>query len=84
MKLEICMGSSCFSRGNRENLGLIQRFVDESNLGERVEVVLAGSLCQNNCQRGPNMRIDGVNYQLGTAAETLNLLRQHLEAEDES
>ena len=46
----ICMGSSCFSRGNRENLRIMQ---DHLKGFEAVEVLLTGALCQEQCSKGP-------------------------------
>ncbi len=57
MKITICMGSSCFVRGNKENLKIIQAFLKEYNLN--TEITLDGVLCKNNCSHGPNVCIDG-------------------------
>ena len=55
--IEICMGSSCFSRGNGENLRVIRRYVAEHQLDASVNLV--GHLCQDRCSRGPHGLIDG-------------------------
>ena len=52
----ICMGSSCFGKGNSSNAGYITRFIEEHNLQNRVEV--SGCLCGNACAQGPNIRIN--------------------------
>lgn len=54
------MGSSCFARGNDENLAFIEKYIDENNLDAEVEVI--GSRCENICAKGPNIIIDGVKY----------------------
>jgi NADH:ubiquinone oxidoreductase subunit E len=51
------MGSSCFGKGNRENAEVINRFIEEHNLGDRINI--NGCLCTNACGRGPNIRING-------------------------
>jgi NADH:ubiquinone oxidoreductase subunit E len=54
--LTICLGSSCFTRGNDENLPRIQAFLQEKGLAERVR--LRGSRCEGRCQHGPNLKVD--------------------------
>ena len=58
--IKICMGSSCFARGNNENLEYIQRYLDTHNLRAKVE--LTGARCENKCAIGPNITIDETNY----------------------
>ena len=55
--ITICMGSSCFSRGNNRHLSTIQLFLARRGLEAVVE--LAGSRCEGLCMQGPNIRIDG-------------------------
>lgn len=52
----ICMGSSCFSRGNDRNLETIEEFINQHNLTEEVD--LRGSRCEGRCSHGPNIRIE--------------------------
>ncbi|MFP4491529.1 MAG: (2Fe-2S) ferredoxin domain-containing protein [Spirochaetaceae bacterium] len=56
----ICMGSSCFSRGNREHVGLIKNYIAENSLDAAVE--LSGSLCEENCGEGPVVTINGTRF----------------------
>ncbi len=56
--LTICLGSSCFARGNDENLPRIQAHLREHGLEERV--ALRGSRCEGRCQHGPNLRVGEV------------------------
>jgi NADH:ubiquinone oxidoreductase subunit E len=60
VEIVICMGSSCFSRGNAKNLGLIQDYL-QSN-GHQAAVKLVGHLCQSLCKEGPNLVINGQAY----------------------
>lgn len=55
-KIIICQGSSCFSRGNKENLQAIQSFLSTKNLP--VEIIFKGQLCTSNCQQGPVILVD--------------------------
>ncbi|MDD3295176.1 MAG: (2Fe-2S) ferredoxin domain-containing protein [Geobacteraceae bacterium] len=56
-RIKICMGSSCFRRGNRKNLEYIERYLDENNRTADVELV--GSRCEEQCRKGPNIQING-------------------------
>lgn len=58
--IKICMGSSCFARGNNENLEYIQRYLDTHKLRAKVE--LTGARCENRCAKGPNITIDETIY----------------------
>lgn len=59
--LKICMGSSCFARGNKENLEIIKRFLKDNKV--EAEVVLTGNLCEGMCNTGPNLFFNDVLYQ---------------------
>ena len=52
----ICMGSSCFSRGNNRNAELIESALGKGNCQ------LEGHLCHNLCTRGPNVTFNGKLY----------------------
>lgn len=56
-EIVVCMGSACFSRGNAGTVPVIQEFLREQGLEKAVKVT--GTLCQNQCRQGPNLRIDG-------------------------
>lgn len=59
--ITICMGSSCFARGNERNVRTIQEFIHGHGIEAKVE--LTGSRCQNCCANGPRMLVDGVPYE---------------------
>lgn len=54
--ITVCMGSSCFDKGNSSNAEYIIRFIDEHSLQDKIEV--SGCLCGNACALGPNIRIN--------------------------
>jgi NADH:ubiquinone oxidoreductase subunit E len=56
-KIRICMGSSCFRRGNRQNLEFIESYIEEHGCDAEVELV--GSRCDEECRKGPNLQING-------------------------
>lgn len=60
IKITVCMGSSCFARGNQQNLAFIEAFIKTHDL--EAEIDLAGARCENKCASGPNVTINGVEY----------------------
>ena len=60
MKITVCMGSSCFARGNDQNLEFIEKYIKENGL--EAEIELAGNRCEGKCATGPNIIIYGVEY----------------------
>ena len=53
--IKVCMGSSCFARGNSKNLQIIQNFLENNNISAEVE--LTGLRCCDCCFKGPNIII---------------------------
>lgn len=59
-EIKVCMGSSCFARGNINNLNHIENFINENNLDAKLELV--GAHCQDKCENGPHIFVDGKDY----------------------
>ncbi|HIW86686.1 MAG TPA: (2Fe-2S) ferredoxin domain-containing protein [Candidatus Onthomorpha intestinigallinarum] len=53
----ICLGSSCFARGNNKNLEFIQEYLKVNNL--KSKITFKGQLCSQQCSKGPVVIIDG-------------------------
>ena len=75
-KIIICMGSSCFARGNERNIRVIQDFLKNNCLEAEVEFI--GTHCENICSKGPNISIDGVMYNRLDSEVLLDLLNDKL------
>ena len=73
--IKVCMGSSCFARGNAKNLKLIQKFIEDNNL--EAEVELTGLRCCDNCSKGPNISIDDTDYNNIDQGSLLDILDKH-------
>jgi len=56
IEMQICLGSSCFSRGNRDVVAFIREYLRKNHLEDRV--VFKGARCMNLCSSGPNLRIN--------------------------
>jgi len=76
IRVVVCMGSSCFSRGNSLTLKMLQDYIREKGIENRVE--LKGSLCEDCCKCGPNITINGTRYSQTSEAAFLQLLTEHL------
>ena len=58
----ICMGSSCFARGNEKTVEACESFLAERGLKDEVDVDLGASLCTGHCAEGPVVVVDGKVY----------------------
>ena len=58
----ICMGSSCFARGNEKNLAVCEKFLADRGLKDETDLELAASLCTGTCARGPVVIVDGKTF----------------------
>ncbi|AQQ09483.1 NADP-reducing hydrogenase subunit HndA [Sedimentisphaera cyanobacteriorum] len=76
VKIRLCMGSSCFTRGNNKAIELIKEYISENNLEQSIE--LSGSLCEGKCSSGPHITIDDKEYDDIKPESVLDLIRIHL------
>jgi len=74
--IEICLGSSCFSRGNREVVQVIRDFLRKNHLDDKV--VLKGARCMNRCSEGPFIIINGKTFSCIDVQEIEKLLEKEL------
>ncbi len=72
----ICLGSSCFARGNNNILTSIQRFIRLHKLEDKV--AFSGDHCFHECSEGPNLRIDGRLFQNVTTDTVDKILENEL------
>jgi NADH:ubiquinone oxidoreductase subunit E len=69
----ICMGSSCFSRGNGENYKVITDFLKEKNLA--ADVLVKGCRCGGQCMNGPNIWINEQIYSNVDQGSLIDILK---------
>ncbi len=70
----VCLGSSCFARGNSEHLAAIESYLQNRGLCDCVRV--KGSLCQDECKLGPNLTVGGAHHHEVTPAKLREILQQ--------
>ena len=73
-EIKICMGSSCYARGNAENLEFIENYIKENNLDAEIEVY--GARCENKCEKGPNIIVNGQIYNNVTPEKIIEILKR--------
>ncbi len=57
MVVQVCVGSSCHLKGSPEIVELLQKAIEENNLGD--EITLVGSFCIGKCNRiGVTVQVD--------------------------
>lgn len=77
-KIVVCLGSSCFSRGNENIVQVIERYLIQNGLEDEVDVELSGTLCRERCSEGPNVMIDEVLYSHVEPGVMQDLLKRFL------
>lgn len=75
IEMQICLGSSCFSRGNKDVVMFIKEYLRKNHLDDRV--IFKGARCMGRCSNGPNLIINGVI----TEGVTLSKIESILEKE---
>jgi NADH:ubiquinone oxidoreductase subunit E len=68
----VCLGSSCFARGNSQNLSAIEAYLQGRGLLDCVR----GCLCQDECKLGPNISVCGAHHHEVTAAKLREIFQQ--------
>ncbi|WP_428770705.1 (2Fe-2S) ferredoxin domain-containing protein [Treponema sp. HNW] len=76
--ITVCMGSSCFSRGNAMNAEIVQKFLADKGLTDKVYV--KGCLCDGQCKNGPNLHINDKLFSHVSPESLEDLLTHELEA----
>ena len=62
MKITVCIGISCHIKGSRQVVEQLQYFINENNLGDKVE--LGGTFCMGKCQQGVCVTVDDVFHSV--------------------
>lgn len=54
----ICLGSSCFARGNKQLVRIVNDYLRDRNLLN--EIRFHGERCFGECAAGPSLKLDGI------------------------
>ena len=77
VEIVVCLGSSCFARGNSRISPSSMAYLQSHGLNDFVR--LTGRLCQDQCKQGPNLSIGGElasQRDSGKIARTAPAVRQ--------
>lgn len=76
LNITVCMGSSCFARGNQENLAFLEDYIKEHGINANIE--LEGARCENKCASGPNIYVNGKEYNNVDIEKLKEILEQNI------
>jgi NADH:ubiquinone oxidoreductase subunit E len=76
IEMQICLGSSCFSRGNKEVVNFIREYLRKNHLDDKV--IFKGARCMGLCSNGPNLNINGVTIEGVTISRIESIIEKEL------
>ena len=79
IKIEICIGSACFARGNARNVEATEKFLRLHNCTDSADLEIKGRLCSGCCAEGPNVIINDELYHQVTPERMVELLELYME-----
>lgn len=75
-EIMICLGSSCFARGNKATLKAIVKFIDDHKLKDKV--FFHGGHCFGKCAEGPIVTINNKIYEGVDELSIIDILNNEL------
>ncbi len=79
-EITICLGSSCFSRGNKSTLDIIKSYVKDHQL--QVKMFFHGDLCNGLCDKGPIIKIDDKLFYEVTSENIYDILTNYFNSSE--
>ncbi len=76
IEMQICLGSSCFSRGNKDVVMFIRDYIRKNHLDDKV--IFKGARCMGHCSNGPSLNINGVVVEGVTLSQIESILENEL------
>lgn len=73
-EIVICLGSSCFSRGNKKIVKVIEQFLQDNNLKDKVK--FKGTHCFKDCVNGPFIKMNESLYTIQDEDNALEVLNE--------
>ena len=72
----ICLGSSCFARGNKPLVKVLKDFIRENNLADSVN--FRGRRCFDACAKGPVVKINSEVFEHMDESTLVRILESKL------
>jgi NADH:ubiquinone oxidoreductase subunit E len=76
IEMHICLGSSCFSRGNKDVVMFIRDYLKRNHLEDKV--IFKGARCMDHCSHGPNLMINDEIIEEVTIVRIEGILEKEL------
>lgn len=77
--VSVCLGSSCYPRGNRMILQQLKEYISKNQLQNRI--LLQGNLCHGLCTEGPIVTINDKVYTKVDEISIIELIQMQLRDE---
>ena len=74
-EITICLGSSCFARGNKRLVAIVKDFLKENKLED--QVFFHGNHCFDRCMDGPSIKINNKMYSGIDEEKVIKLLEKY-------
>ncbi len=74
IEMHICLGSSCFSRGNKDVVMFIKDYLRKNHLDDKV--IFKGARCMGHCSNGPNLIVNGTTIEGVTISKIESILEK--------
>ena len=74
-EIVICLGSSCFARGNKQSVKVITDYLKSNKLED--EVFFHGNHCFGKCDKGPFVKTDDIIHECVTTENIINILNNY-------
>lgn len=80
LNITVCLGSSCFSRGNKAIIEAIQDYIEDNNMKDITH--LKGGHCFGKCAEGPIMIVNGKTFKKITPESAIFAIESILKSQD--
>ncbi len=71
-QVRVCVGTSCYLKGAQDILAKTLQMVEENAWGRYFDI--SATFCSEQCDKGPNVNIDGVDYNHATLDQVKDIL----------
>ncbi|MDI6833624.1 MAG: (2Fe-2S) ferredoxin domain-containing protein [Bacteroidales bacterium] len=78
----ICMGSSCFSKGSRNLVDIINNLIEQYQLQSFID--FRGKRCFDKCAEGPNLQIGDTIYNHVTPENISSIILNYFNIHENS
>ncbi len=66
MNIMVCIGSSCYLKGSKDIISILERLISMHNLSDKV--VLSGSFCMGHCTEGVCVKVEDELFSVTPAS----------------